>query len=120
MVQHRQVCNETENPAPELLAHIAALGLKTADDYTEWCSRHGFSRRLNKHWRQRLKERSFHTEAICLARLSQKKRELRKPDKILEAIYAGDLKVEEVTQPHLKQICRAFDAAKACDRTRQS
>lgn len=120
MVQHRQVCNETENPAPELLAHIAALGLKTTDDYTEWCSRHGFSRRLNKHWRQRLKERSFHTETICLARLSQKKRELRKPDKILEAIYAGDLKVEEVTQPHLKQICRAFDAAKACDRTRQS
>lgn len=118
MVQHRQVCNQIDKPDPELLAHIAALGLKTSDDYTEWCSRHGFSRRLNKHWRQRLKERSFHTEAICLARLKQKKREVRKPDKILEAIYAGDLKAEAVTQPHLKQICRAFEAARSCDQTK--
>jgi hypothetical protein len=120
MAHHRQICNENEKTDPDLLAHIAALGLKTTDDYTEWCARHGFSRRLNKHWRQRLKERSFRTEAICLARLSQKKRELRKPDKILEAIWAGDLKAEAVTQPHLKQICLAFDAAKSCDRMRQS
>jgi hypothetical protein len=114
--------NETADnePAPELLEHLASLGLKTIDEYSEWCARHGFSRRLNKHWRQRLKERSFHTEAICLAHLSQKKKERRKPDKIIEAIFDGDLDVEGVVQPHLKQICRAFDAAKTCDRTRQA
>lgn len=118
MVQNRQVCTPNDQPDPELLEHIAALGLNGPDDYIQWCALHGFSRRLNKHWRQRLKERSFHTEAVCRARLTQKKRELRKPDKVLEAIYTGDLKAEDITQPHLKQICRAFEAAKSCGRTR--
>jgi hypothetical protein len=109
--------NQTDH---ELRAHIASLGLKTTAEYAVWCAGHGFSPRLHKNWRQRLKERSFCTQTVALAHLSQKKRELRKPNKCIEAIFNGELDADHVTQPHLKQICHAYDVARSCRRTRQA
>src|SRR5262249_46003475 len=53
-------------------------------------------------------------------RLAQKKHELRNPKKVIEAILAGQLGDADVSQPHLKAICRASRSLKAGSRTRQA
>src|SRR5437868_11517711 len=103
-----------------LRAHVTALGLGTVEEYVAWCARHGFSRRTAKNARQRLKERAFATRAAADARLARNRDELRNPRKAIEAIFRGQLDEGEVTQPHLKAVCRASKAAQSCDRTRQA
>jgi hypothetical protein len=108
----------TDEPDPDLLMHIRSLGLSTVQDYLGWCAQHGFSRRTNKHWRLRLKERSYANRASAEARLAQKKQEVRKPEKIIERIFNDDLQEAEITQPHLKAVCRACKSAQESRRTR--
>jgi hypothetical protein len=109
--------DRTDGPDPDLLTHIRSLGLATVGDYLGWCARHGFSRRTDKHWRVRLKERSYAHRTIAEARLTQKKQELRKPEKTIERIFNGELREADVTQPHLKAVCRAYKSARECRRT---
>ncbi|HEV3263202.1 MAG TPA: hypothetical protein VG013_40580 [Gemmataceae bacterium] len=103
--------DRNNEPDPALLTHIRSLGLSTVEDYLGWCAQHGFSRRTDKHWRQRLKERSYANRAIADARLAQKKQELRQPEKVIERIFNGELQEDHVTQPHLKAVCRACKSA---------
>ena len=63
--------DRADAPDPDLLEHVQSLGLSTVEDYVGWCGRHGFSRRTDKHWRLRLKERSYANRAIADARLAQ-------------------------------------------------
>lgn len=63
--------DRTDEPDPDLLTHIHSLGLSTVEDYLGWCARHGFSRRTDKHWRVRLKERSYANRASADARLPE-------------------------------------------------
>ena len=83
--------DRTDAPDPDLLAHIQSLGLSTVEDYLGWCARHGFSRRTDKHWRVRLKERSYANRVIADARLAQKRQELKRPEKVIERIFSGEL-----------------------------
>src|SRR6516162_6123902 len=99
--------DRSDDPDPDLLAHIRSLGLSTVADYLGWCARHGFSRRTDKHWRVRLKERNYAHRAVADARLAQKKQELRRPEKVIERIFNGELHEDQVTEPHLKVVCRA-------------
>ena len=110
--------DHTDEPDPDLLTHIQSLGLLCVEDYISWCAQHGFSRRTDKHWRPRLKERAYAHRAIADARLAQKKKELRKPEKIIERIFNGELHENDVTQPHLKAVCRACKSAQESRRTR--
>lgn len=110
--------DRTNEPDPDLLTHIQSLGLTTTEDYIAWCVRHGFSRRTDKHWRVRLKERSYANRAIAEARLAQKKQELRKPEKFIDRIFNGELHEADVTQPHFKAVCRACKAAQESRQTR--
>lgn len=103
---------------PELREHIRSLGLESVGDYVAWCARHGFSRKTNKHWRARLKERSYAFRANADSRLVQKKREIKKPEKIIERIFNGELQAHDVTQPHLQAICRAYNSTQESRRTR--
>ncbi len=102
----------------DLLAHLKALGLSTVAEYVAWCARNGFSRRTSKHWRLRLKERTYANRAIAAARLAQKKQEIRKPARVIEKIFNGELHEDDVTQPHLKAVCRACKSAQESRRTR--
>jgi hypothetical protein len=108
----------TDDADPDLLTHIRSLGLSTVEDYIGWCARHGFGRRTDKHWRVRLKERSYANRAIADARLAQKKQECRKPEKVIERIFNGELQESDVGQPQLKAVCRACQAAQESRRTR--
>jgi hypothetical protein len=110
----------SEEVDPDLLKHIRSLGLKTVAEYVGWCAQHGFSRRTTKHWRLRMKERAFASRAIAEARLAQKKQEVKKPDQIVERIFRGELREEDVTQPHFKAVCRAVKSAQESRRTRLS
>jgi hypothetical protein len=107
-----------DEPDPDLMTHIRSLGLSTVQDYLGWCAQHGFSRRTAKHWRVRLKERSYANRAVAEARLAQKKHEKRQPERIVESIFNGDLQEADVTQPHLKAVCRAFKSAQESRRIR--
>jgi hypothetical protein len=104
----------TDESDPDLVAHLTALGLSTVEEYVAWCARHGFSRRTAKDRRQRLKERAFATRAVADARLAQKKYEIRSPNKIIRGIFRAELGEEDVSQPYLKAICRAYQATKSC------
>jgi hypothetical protein len=104
-------------PDPDLLRHIEALGLKTTDDYIAWCARHGFSRRTDKDWRQRLKERSFVHRPVADARLAQQRHEARNPERVIERIFLEELQEDAVLQPSLKAIYRAYQSAADCPQT---
>lgn len=107
---------------PELLKHIAALGLKTIGDYRAWCGEHGFSRRLHKSWRERGRERDELTRGIAAARLAQKKRLTRNPARLIEAVLNGNVAIDELRDPLLSQVervrCLASNAG-ATERLRQ-
>jgi len=107
-------------PDANLLQHIESLGLKSTDEYVAWCARHGFSQRTRKHWRERLKERSFLTRRTADARLAQQKHEARKPEKIIERIFQGEVREAEVAQPVLKAVWTAYESSKACLQTKQA
>jgi hypothetical protein len=110
--------DRTNEIDPDLLAHIHALGLVAVEDYLSWCVQHGFSRRTDKHWKLRLRERSYAHRAIADARLAQSKQEFRQPKKLLERIFNGELHESDVTQPQLKAVCRACKSAQESRRTR--
>jgi putative SOS response-associated peptidase YedK len=108
-----------EPPDPALQAHIDSLGLDGVEEYVAWCARHGFSRRTAKHGRLRLKERAFAARAAADARLARKKQEVRRPENAIQAIFRGEVTEEQVTEAHLKTVCRAFKSSKSCPRTRR-
>ena len=112
--------DRTDQPDPELYTHIAALGLLTVEAYKAWCNEHGFSRRTDKHWRVRLKERAYAHRHSAETRLAQKKQELRKPERVIERIFDGELKEGDVTQPELKLVCRACQSAQESRQTRDT
>jgi hypothetical protein len=91
---------------PELQPHLDALGLKTVEEYQMWCAQHGFSTRLDKHWRDRCRERSFGAQDAIKDRLARKKGEKRKPRQTIQRIFDGELDSSRLTQPHLLLIHR--------------
>lgn len=92
----------------DLLRHIEGLGLSSIEDYQAWCTRNGFSRKLNKHWKQLSRERYLSQESKAKERLKQKKREQRNQIDVLFAICRGELSESDVTLPHLKRLCKAM------------
>src|SRR5690349_17943316 len=112
--------DRTCDPDPDLLEHIQSLGLSTVEDYLGWCARHGFSRRTDKHWRVRMKERNYAHRAVADARLVQKKQELRRPEKVIDKIFGGELSEGDVTEPLLKAMCRACKSARESRWTRDA
>ena len=105
---------------PDLLEHIRSVGFLAVDEYIAWCSQNGFSRRTNKHWKVRLKERIFAQRAVADSRLAQKKLEVRKPARIIESIVKGELTCADVTEPHLRAVCKAWESAQDSCRTRNA
>ncbi|HUG68512.1 MAG TPA: PcfJ domain-containing protein [Pirellulaceae bacterium] len=86
---------------PELAPHLEALGLKSVEEYTSWCARNGFSLCIEKHWRDRCKERYYAAQDAIKARLARKKQERRKPRRIIARIMDGNVEEGDLTQPHL-------------------
>lgn len=107
-------------PDADLVKHIESLGLQSTEEYVSWCACHGFSQRTDKNWRERLKERSFLVRPVADSRLAQQKHEARKPEKIIERIFHGELREEEVSQPALKAVCHAYESSKSCLQTKQA
>jgi hypothetical protein len=118
-MSRRKASTLTEEPDRDLLDHIQGLSLGTVEEYRDWCARYGFSQKLVKHWRLRLKERAYATQAAADARLAQKKKELRRPESVIEQIFQGKLPESSVTQPHLEALCRAYKSSKSCRHTKQ-
>ena len=86
---------------PELQSHLNVLGLNSVEEYGTWCARNGFSVRIDKHWRGRCKERYFAAQDAIKDRLARKKAEKRKPRRIIQRIFDGELDEPDLTQPHL-------------------
>ncbi|MCC7421124.1 MAG: PcfJ domain-containing protein [Planctomycetaceae bacterium] len=109
MAQNRSARKLKQSPAddPDLRAHIESLGLRSECDYVAWCREHGFSPRTSKHWKERLRERTFATRAAADARLARKKNETRRPEKIIESIFRGEIRAQDVTHPALQIVCEA-------------
>ncbi len=92
----------------ELINHIRSVGLRTVDEYREWCARNGFSRKLTKHRKQRGRERQLAQAAVAQERVSQKKREKRNVDDIIRGICTGHLSEADLTLPHLQRLCQSL------------
>src|SRR5690606_19120642 len=97
---------------PELLKHIHDLGLRTPEDYRSWCAKHGFSQKLNKHPKFRLKERSFAHRALAEKSLAQKKRETRHGLDVFLEICHGTISDRDLTQSNLQRLARLLKPEK--------
>lgn len=89
--------------------HLAALGLSTVEEYIDWCARHGFGTRPDKHWHQRCKERYFASQQDIQSRWARKKRERHDPRSAIIAIANNELAASDLTCPHLISISTAFE-----------
>ena len=94
----------------ELERHLAALGLRTIEEYVNWCAHHGFSVRVEKHWHQRCKERYFALQQLLKSRSARKKLESRHPRAVILKIARNELAASDLTQPHLVSIAVAFES----------
>jgi hypothetical protein len=93
--------------------------LPDADAYRHWCEGHGFSPRLHKSWRERLKERSFAGRDVAAARIARTRLESRKGAPLLAAIFRGEMTAADFTQPQFVAICQALQCFDAVDPTRE-
>jgi hypothetical protein len=84
----------------EFQPHLDALGLKSVEEYQQWCAQNGFSQRLDKHWRARCRERYFAAQQAVRQRLARAKEQKCRPRKILDRIFAGGIQADELVQPH--------------------
>ena len=98
-----------EDLDPDICEHIQSLGLEGPEEYRRWCSEHGFSRRLKKHWKQRCRERYAATRLRAESRLAQKKREQRRLVDVVAELAAGDMDAPVITQPHLQRLARLLN-----------
>jgi hypothetical protein len=85
-----------------LLRHIEVLGLPSVSEYRSWCADHGFSRRLNKTWNERCRERYLVTEAVAQASMKSRRRQAKNSVETMMAICDQSLRVEQIVQPHLR------------------
>ena len=104
---------------PELGPHIKALGLDSPQQYQQWCADHGFSTRLDKHWRLRSKERFFAAQQTIKQRLVRRKRERRHPRRMIERILRAEVDKSNLTQDYLVLI-HDTAASAGNDRTRDA
>jgi hypothetical protein len=95
---------------PELKPHLDALGLRTADEYLEWCAQRHFARRLNKHWRERCRERFYAAEEAIQRRLAQAKAQKRNPRGILLELFSGETDEFQVQSPELALVQELLDS----------
>ena len=107
---------------PELKPHLEALGLESVEEYAAWCSRNGFSIRLDKHWHDRCKERYYAAQGVIKERLARRKAEKRKPRRTIQRIFANDVDESGLMQPYLvlvHQMVATIDDEQARDAFQQ-
>ncbi|HEX5105565.1 MAG TPA: PcfJ domain-containing protein [Pirellulaceae bacterium] len=79
--------------------HLKALGLASPDEYVPWCARRGFSMRLDKHWRERARERYFDARERVHQRIQQSKAERRNPLLTWDRVLQGQQHSEALPPP---------------------
>lgn len=84
--------------------HITALGLDSVAAYRSWCRDHGFSRRLDKDWRQLCREREAAAAPRIERRLKKRRSESRNFADTIRAICDKELTADDVTAPVLKHL----------------
>jgi hypothetical protein len=89
----------------DLIEHILLLGLRTVEEYRQWCDRNGFSNRLGKSRKKLQRERSHARDAAAQERLRHKKRERRNMVEVISAICKGRVIESDLTEPHLIRLC---------------
>lgn len=92
--------DSTPGCKPEVREHLAALGLSSVEEYQRWCTSQGFSPRLEKHWRERCKERYFAAQGVIQGNLARKKREKRQPRHVLEELFRSQAEQGEPLGPN--------------------
>ncbi|MEO1997281.1 MAG: hypothetical protein ABGZ17_18585, partial [Planctomycetaceae bacterium] len=115
----KRTSTATADTDRELSDHMHSLGLGTVEEYREWCARNGFSRKLNKHWKRRCRERFHHRQRDARDRLDQKKREQRKFIDVIRGICEGQIEEHDVTQQHLKRLCAVLKPGRGPQLERQ-
>ena len=99
-----QPTNDLLTRDPELQRHLTALDLNSIEEYVQWCQRNGFSTRVDKHWRQRCKERYFASQSAISRTVRSRKTQKRHPRRTLNQIFSGQLEAESLGSPHLRLI----------------
>ena len=83
----------------EFRDHLKALGLASPDEYVHWCQGRGFSPRLDKHWRERARERYFDARDRVQHRVKQSKAERRNPQLAWECVLQGARDADGLAPP---------------------
>ena len=107
-----KLATDQQDPKRVLRSHLEALGLRSDEEYKDWCGQHGFSRTIHKSWKQLERERLVVTRQIATVRLKRAKQGRRRTRETIHEIFAGRVKAVDVSQQHLLAICRAYEATK--------
>ena len=99
---------EADKATAAALAHVEQLGLKTVEEYRDWCVQHGLSEGLHKSAAQRRKE--LHQSLAHDAALSRSRKRGRRLADLLDSICAGTLPEDELDTEILRLVHRAFSS----------
>lgn len=89
---------------PDFRPHLDALGLKSAQEYVQWCAQRGLSTRIKKHWQERCRERFAASEELLDRRRKLARQQSRKPRQTLENLFVGNLAELDLTHPTLRLV----------------
>ncbi len=96
----------------QMQAHIQRIGLSSVDDYRNWCTRHNFSRGLEKNYRQRQKELSY-ASAMIASDIMANEKKIRNLKTVIPKIYNGELNSEKVRNNTAIEIEQAFQRSES-------
>jgi len=94
----------------ELLAHVAAVGLSSVDEYRAWCGEHGLGAGLNKSRAQRKREVQTAEQLRADAALLGARRMTSKPKHTLRRIHEGEFTRDDMPTSLLGAVHDAFAA----------
>ena len=94
-----------------MYSHIRELGIKTFNEYKEWCRENHFSCSLNKGPHQRRKELSAAKAAMAKQLLTAEKKSRNLKD-IIPKIYSNKIRESELRNGIAKEIALAFKRSK--------
>jgi len=104
----------------KLERHIKQLGLKSEDEYRQWCVEHGISRNLNKNPQQRMKEQELATRLNGAAALTQRRRGTRHPQNTISRLYRHEVEKDELGAAYLEKIHALFHQMEKIPDTRRA
>ncbi|WP_417385827.1 PcfJ domain-containing protein [Gimesia sp.] len=103
-MSHLKGTSTKQSVDPELHQHIQRLGLKTPEEYRQWCVQNGFRTHLLRKRSQRKGELIHCQQKSAVTCLKRRKQEKRSIVSRLDAVCSARIKTRSISDPLLRNI----------------